>query len=192
MFVFVWPEVIEIIRWRWRQKARLWGQRMNSGVNGIVVYQIQQLKWVGSARVLWIKDFFLKKSKFSVLLVFELIWAIIAYWSARLADWLGINSSSHHHNFKNVHLIHATLGLGVCPIYEVPPATKPFHVIFHTLSQVFLSQLAHSTPPPHFYRPTPNHLHLYAPKSKPPKSATPETETETEKEAAEALNSLNS
>ena len=98
MFVFVWPEVIEIIRWRWRQKARLWGQRMNSGVNGIVVYQIQQLKWVGSSRVLWIKDFFSQKIRIQhIACARNYVWIDLSdnciLVGETIADWLLI----HHH-----------------------------------------------------------------------------------------------
>ena len=63
----------------------------------------------------------------------------------------------HHHHlfFKSVHFFHAQLGL------DVLPDMKPLHISPYPHISV-------SSPPPspHFYRPTPNHLHSYVPHAK--------------------------
>ena len=84
----------------------------------------------------------------------------------------------HHHNtiyFENVHFFHAVLGLHICP-YKVPPHIPEYRP-FRLPTRHFMSSFTHSlkvflflplhlipatVPPPHFYRPTPNHLHSYA------------------------------
>ena len=80
----------------------------------------------------------------------------------------------HHHLFLKRPSFHAQLGS------DVPPEMKPLHISLNTAHSgckpsAFISSFKHSyqvfslyphispLPPPHFYRPTPNHSHCYVP-----------------------------
>ena len=84
------------------------------------------------------------------------------------------HSKHHHHLFSKRPSFHVQLGL------DVPPEMKPLYISLNTAHlgckpstfisffthsyQVFLPLPIHLTlPPPHFYRPTPNHPHSYVP-----------------------------
>ena len=78
----------------------------------------------------------------------------------------------HHHLFLNRSFLPCSARVRHLPRYEASPhipehysfrvQTKLIRVIFHTFSPS-LPALTLPPPPPHFNRPTPNHLHSYAP-----------------------------